>query len=172
MKLDAEQTDQFLKTCIHFMQEIGISVEFRSVPDNSFLPGLFIENGGLVIDREKLKYPGDILHEAGHIAVMHPSVRPTMNNQTILDSKTRDSDEMMAIAWSYAAVVHLGLDPHIVFHDEGYKGGGSNIVENFSTGHYFGTPMLQWCGMTLEPRRGQLDDSAVYPKMLHWVRMQ
>lgn len=169
MKLDTNQTNQFLTTCVHFLHEIGIVVEFRKLSADSFLPGLFIENGKIIVDRDALKYPGDILHEAGHIAVTTPDQRPVMSNQTILDSKTRESDEMMAIAWSYAATVHLNLDPYIVFHDEGYKGGGSSIVENFQAGHFFGTPMLQWCGMTVEPRHARSNDH-VYPKMKSWIR--
>ena len=31
-----------------------------------FLPGLQLENGAIIIDPEKLFYPGDIIHEAGH----------------------------------------------------------------------------------------------------------
>jgi hypothetical protein len=35
-------------------------------------------------------------------------------------------EEMAAIAWSYAACVHLGLEPTVVFHSDGYKGGSES----------------------------------------------
>ena len=31
---------------------------------------------GLVVDLAKLKYPGDLLHEAAHLAVAPPEFRP------------------------------------------------------------------------------------------------
>jgi hypothetical protein len=35
-------------------------------------------NGGLVYDWERLTWPGDLLHEAGHIAVIPAALRPTI----------------------------------------------------------------------------------------------
>jgi hypothetical protein len=43
----------------------------------------------------------------------------------------RAAEEMMANCWSYAACVHLKLNPYFVFHEEGYRGGGSYIANNF-----------------------------------------
>ena len=137
------QENADLEKCIHFLNSIGIPTTFRKIEEGSFLPGLMIEKGGLVIDKEALTHPGDILHEAGHIAVTPGKKRPKMNHNSIVKSSHREAEEMMAIAWSYAACIHLGLDPYFVFHDHGYKGGGDFIVENFRDKKYFGTPMLQ-----------------------------
>ena len=57
---------------------------------------------------------------------------------------------MMAIAWSYAASVHLQLDPSVVFHADGYRGGSQSLIENFTGGRYIAVPTLQWLGMTAE----------------------
>ena len=73
---------------------------------------------------------------------------------------------MMAIAWSYAACMHLGIDPVFVFHNDGYHGGGASIIENFSVGHYFGVPVLQWLGMTAAPGSA----TGAYPQMTKWMR--
>lgn len=86
-----------------------------------------------------------------------------------LDDKIHEGGEMMAIAWSYAVCIHLNIDPHIVFHEHGYKGGGKNIVENFNAGRFFGTPLLQWCGMTIEPKK-DIDTDKVFPRMIKWMR--
>jgi hypothetical protein len=51
-------------------------------------------------------------------------------------------DEMTSIAWSYAALRHLELDPAIIFHDDGYKGGAASIIENFGVEPY--PHMLRW----------------------------
>ncbi len=41
----------------------------------TFLPGLHLHHGVLQIDLDKLAFAGDILHEAGHIAVCEPQER-------------------------------------------------------------------------------------------------
>src|SRR5688572_24737910 len=138
--MNSLQIGIILSKCIPFLNGIGIKTIFRKLDTPGFLPGLLIENGCIIIDRDALLYPGDILHEAGHIAVVPGAERTNMNNQSVLDSKNRETEEMMAIAWSYAACIHLDLDPKIVFHENGYNGTGENIVENFNAGIYFGTP--------------------------------
>jgi hypothetical protein len=153
-----------------FIQSIGITVHFRELDKPCFLPGLSIENGAIVTDMDKLKYPGDILHEAGHIAVIPASDRSTLNADAIKERPMREAEEMMAIAWSYAACRHLGIDARFVFHDEGYKNGGSHIADNFDEGRYFGVPMLQWTGMALERKKDEEPDLPVYPAMMKWMR--
>ncbi len=58
-----------------FLVEIGIPVEAADLPAHSFLPGIRLETGRLLVDATRLKHPGDLLHEAGHIAVMTPERR-------------------------------------------------------------------------------------------------
>lgn len=158
-----------LEKCISFLHSIGISTANAAIDTGEFLPGLMIRNGTILIDKDKLLYPGDILHEAGHIAVTPAANRPFLDQQSITESKHRESEEMMAIAWSYAACIHLQIDPAIVFHENGYRGGANNIIENFQEGRYFGTPMLQWCGMTIEPKHKRAG-KPVFPEMLKWLR--
>lgn len=159
----------YLETCISFLQEIGIETKFEKLDEACFLPGLSIRNGSIIIDQEALSYPGDILHEAGHIAVVPAAERHTLTASTIEKREQREAEEMMAIAWSYAACMHLGLDPYVVFHDEGYRGGGSYIADNFNNKNYFGLPMLQWKGMALDEKNAVLQNLPAYPQMLTWV---
>jgi hypothetical protein len=157
-------------TLISFIRSIGIAIHEGVVDEKTFLPGIEIRNGELIIDKKKLLYPGDLLHEAGHIAVAPAGERPLLNEEIIKASKSREAEEMMAIAWSYAACIHLNIDPLIVFHEQGYKGGGKSIVENFSQKHYFGVPMLQWIGLTADEKRARELQVAPYPAMIQWVR--
>jgi hypothetical protein len=154
------------ETMIAFIRQIGLKVSLEGIPGKTFVPGILIRNGGLVIDKSRLTYPGDMLHEAGHLAVMPAAIRKTMNDD-LGNDPIHQGGELMAIAWSYAACVHLEIDPHIVFHEHGYKGGGAEIVENFNAGRYFGVPLLQWYGMTKE--RPQLPADITFPKMLCWL---
>lgn len=161
--------DEYLTTCISFLNGIGIETKFEKLEEPCFLPGLSIRNGIIIIDREALSYPGDILHEAGHIAIVPAAERQTLNAAAIEKRENRASEEMMAIAWSYAACVHLGLDPYIVFHDDGYKGGGSYIADNFNNKSYFGLPMLQWKGMAADEKNAPQLNVVPYPHMIKWV---
>jgi hypothetical protein len=164
-----EQAIMFDKA-VAFIQSIGIPVHFGILEGSCFLPGIRIVNGEIVVDPDKLKYPGDILHEAGHIAIVPAKDRSTLNEATIIKREQRDAEEMMVIAWSYAACIHLGIDAGFVFHNEGYKGGGSYIAESFRNGNYFGVPMLQWTGMALGKKDEEKPGLPVYPAMLQWLR--
>ncbi len=162
--------DDIASTIIKFVRSIGIPVTVGLVPDDTVLPGMIIQNGGLVIDPEQLLYPGDILHEAGHLAVTTPENRPMMGGALDSNSDTAASEEMMAIPWSYAACLHLGMDPKVVFHPNGYHGGGDSIIENFSQGRYFGVPMLQWIGLTVDEKNAKEKGMLPFPEMIKWIR--
>jgi hypothetical protein len=164
------QDNQALEKCISFLNSIGIKTIRQKLPPGSFLPGLDIQEGSIIVDTELLKYPGDILHEAGHIAVVPAAERNCLSASVIEKRAMREAEEMMAIAWSYAACVHLKLDPYFVFHDKGYKGGGNYIADNFINKNYFGLPMLQWTGLTFDEKNAAANNVAPYPNMIKWLR--
>lgn len=139
-----------------FLERIGVSVAAGSITTRAFVPGIVIRNGALLIDPAVPAWPGDLLHEAGHIAVTDPALRPAL-----CDVPDDPGEEMAAIAWSWAAARACGLNAFHLFHDQGYRGGGQYLAENFQAGHYVGVPMLAWWGMTSEP---------AYPQMLRWLR--
>jgi hypothetical protein len=156
--------DPLTERLVAFVRSIGIDVRAATLPDKTFLPGLDIRHGAILVDEERLTYPGDILHEAGHLAVTDPAER----NAPVLSPD--GGDELTSIAWSYAALRYLELDPAIVFHDRGYKGGAAALIENFTSGNYFGVPLLQFYGMAVEPRRAAETAAEPYPHMLRWLR--
>lgn len=155
-----------INTICTFLRSIGIPVRSTTLTTPTFLPGLRIEHGELLMDEDQLTYPGDILHEAGHMAVAAPERRAAI----VGDAGADPAEEMMAIAWSYAAVVHLGIDPYIVFHPAGYHGQSLTIVESFQQGNSFGVPVLQWLGMTFDPLQAPQHGVPPFPHMVHWLR--
>jgi hypothetical protein len=157
-------SDPLAEKLAAFARGVGIDVRGASLPEPTLLPGIDIRGGTVLVDESRLLYPGDILHEAGHLAVTDPAER---NQPKLLPN---DGDEMAALAWSYAAARHLGIDPEIVFHAAGYRGGGANLVENFSNGRFIGVPLLQWYGMTVEPRDAAARGIEPFPHMLRWLR--
>jgi hypothetical protein len=146
-----------------FVRGLGIAVRTATLTAPTFLPGLDIRDGAILLDEARLTYPGDILHEAGHLAVADPAER----NAPALSPSP--GDELATIAWSYAALRHLDIDPAIVFH-AAFKGGGPSIIENFTSGHYIGVPLLQAYGMSCEPHRAAEKGLPAFPHMLRWMR--
>jgi Phytanoyl-CoA dioxygenase (PhyH) len=142
---------------VAFLERIGVPVRFEEIAEPTFLPGIAVIHGVLTIDASRLLYPGDLLHEAGHLAMLPPSQRALANGPLGDDG----GFEMAAIAWSWGAAIHLGLDPTVVFHDAGYRGGSRAIHENFLAGRYIGLPLLEWAGLTT---------AATYPELSPWLR--
>ena len=151
-------------TLAAFVRGVGIEAVPASLPDPTFLPGLDVRYGVVLVDEARLTFPGDILHEAGHVAVSDPAERKQEKLTPNL------GDEIAAIAWSYAALRFLDIDPAIVFHEGGYRGGGRAFIENFSAGRYVGVPLLQLYGLTVEPRLAAAHGVQPYPHMLGWIR--
>lgn len=150
-----------LATIVDFIRGVGIAVETAALPEDGFLPAIAVREGRMVYDPDRLLYPGDLLHEAGHIAVTDPALRPTVS-----EFDSNGGDEMAAIGWSYAAALAAGIDPSVVFHDFGYRGGGQSILENFAVGRFLGVPMLQYYGLA----RRAVDQGDQYPAMIKWLR--
>lgn len=154
-----------LNQVLEFFDTIGIRYQLEPLPASGFLPGVLIKNGTLLIDPAQLSYPGDLLHEAGHIAVMPEASRHLLNDNVNESANQGPAEEMAAIAWSWAALQHLNLPPEFLFHPDGYKGGSESYIEAFSTGSGFGHPMLSWYGMC-KPAGTE----AGYPLMNLWLR--
>ncbi len=150
---------------VAFLDEIGLPVRFGDISEATFLPGVRIERGQLVVDEGRLLYPGDLLHEAGHLALLAPDRRAAITGEAGDDA----GYEMGAIAWSYAAALHIGLEPVIVFHGDGYRGSSRAIIENFAAGRYVGVPILEWLGLTVSAVGNGAQGATPYPHMLKWL---
>lgn len=149
-----------LARVVAFLRDIGLRVEARSVPADTILPAMTVADGTLVYDPEQPGWIGDLLHEAGHLAVTDPALRATL--PTVGDDP---AEEMASIAWSYAAAVALGLPLTTLFH-AGYKGGPEYLVEAFGTGAWIGLPMLHYWRMAARAD----EDAPQFPAMRSWLR--
>jgi hypothetical protein len=152
---------------VDFVTSIGLEVVKRPIDQKTFLPGLLLENGQIIVDCDRLLYPGDILHEAGHLAAYGPETRKTISDP--LPEYMSGGFEMMALAWSYAACVYLGLDPSVVFHSGGYKGEGDHLQQVFAGGSYIGLPMLQYRGLAYDKKIAAENNALPYPNMIRWL---
>ena len=142
-------SDALSAAAVQIFKDRGVEVDFQPA---------------LGKDKDKLAHPGDLLHEAGHLAVTEPDSR---NAPSLAPT---DAEEMATLAWSWAALKALDLDPAVVFHPHGYKGGGQSLIDAFAGGGGPGTPMLQWFGMTVTGKAAAEQGVAPFPHMLRWLR--
>lgn len=157
---DRDAADRILA----FLRQIGFEISLGAVPSTSFLPGIQMVRNGLRVDMDALQYPGDLLHEAGHLAVMTPRQR----NQEFPGSSEM-AHEIAAQAWSYAAALHIGIAPELVFHPSGYKGHAAALLQGFRNGSQTGVPLLAWYGLTTPAAQGSC---SMFPRMLRWLRQE
>lgn len=152
--------------CLAFLAEVGVPVHMREAEAAQAIEGLSIRGGAVVIDPEVAIWPGDLLHEAGHVAVTPPDRRPHLNEvRRVL------AEEMMAIAWSYAAARRCGVALRDLFHAEGYKGRSEFAAQAYALGRYAGADLLAAEGMTeLDLHRALERGLPTYPNMLRWLR--
>ncbi len=151
---------------VDFLRGIGLTVTAGELPTPGFLPGIQIRDGGLLIDPAQLLYPGDLLHEAGHLAVKTTDERAKAGSNV----GKKLAEEIGAICWSYAALTHIGLDPAVVFHPAGYKGASQSFIENYTQGYHPGLPLLQWMGLTYDEKNAPAHGVPPFPHMVRWLR--
>jgi hypothetical protein len=149
------------------LRQIGLTVRIASLDAATFLPGVTLEPGGLIVDPERLLYPDDLLHEAGRLAKMLPAQRARADS----NAGPNMGDEIAAQTWSYAAAIHLSLAPEIVFHPAGYHDSAARLMEIYRDGKA-GVPLLQWMGLTLDRTPAAASPVLPYPHMIRWLRTE
>jgi carbamoyltransferase len=166
-----DDNNKVLEDIVTFLNEIGITTTYANLDEPTFLPGILIHKGSIKVDKSKLLYPGDILHEAGHIAVTPALDRASVSGDIGEQKNHNDAygDEIAAMLWSYAALNHLQLKPEIVFHPHGYKGSSDMFIENFTSGNYIGLPLLKWMGLCNDKVEAGSKEP-VFPTMKKWLR--
>lgn len=157
--------NEIARTIAEFLGSIGVGVRACPLPESTFLPGVEVRGGELLVDESRLTYPGDLLHEAGHLAVMTAEERAGATD--VVEHEDPHAWEAAVVAWSYAAALHLGIDPAAVIHSGGYRGRSEAILRTYGYGVFPGAGTLAALGMT----RGGTDPSGPpFPAMVRWLR--
>ncbi|QUL37718.1 hypothetical protein [Erythrobacter sp. JK5] len=154
--------DAVAARCLDFLTGIGIECAPIGDEQAQLLDGLAIVGGRLLIDPAIAVWPGDLLHEAGHIAIAAPEERSSLG-----PIGPDGGDEMAAIAWSYAAACACDVSLEQLFHDGGYRGESETLRTAFADQGYIGAPMLGYFGMT-DPHG--IAGKHPYPSMIRWLR--
>jgi hypothetical protein len=165
-------TTELVDKIVAFLRnEVGLIVLETELPSDTFLPGLTLRGTTILFDRQKLENSGDLLHEAGHLAMLPAVVRAQYaDGGATIPTDLMDAAELGALAWSYAAITHLGLPPEIVFHARGYHGRSEGLLLGFSIGIFPGLMQLESAGMALNKVNAAAIDAIPFPAMLRWAR--
>ena len=151
-----------------FLHSIGIVMIARDVEVPTAFPGSLISRGTLIIDEAKLIAPGDALHEAAHIALAPPDRRA---HDFAFLHDADGGEELTTIAWCWAALLEIGLEPEDVFHGSAYPRGDSPmIIDAARNGVFIGFPLLQAWGMAFDETNAALRGVAPFPHMVRWLR--
>lgn len=151
---------------VAFLDDIGIPVRTGPITGPTAVPGITIADGGLLRDPDVASHDGDLLHEAGHLALLPPTERATATG--VLPAEA-GALELGAICWSVAAAHHLGLDLACVFHADGYRGDSAWFIETYGSGAAPGLPLLEWTGLAWAPGTEPPGESP-FPAMRRWLR--
>jgi hypothetical protein len=160
---------EWYRPIFDFIAGVGLPIVEDTLPQATFLPGIAIRAGGLIVDPERLAWPGDLLHEAGHLAVLPASSRGVGGD----DPGAFDGEfcgELEAMAWAHAAGVELGLPGEVLIHAGGYNGKAADLLQMYAFGIYPGLRGLCETGMAAAPGFTPGCGPDRYPRMLKWLR--
>jgi hypothetical protein len=155
---------------LQFLRAIELDVREEPLSSPGFLPGIEIRQGALVVDRARLQWPGDLLHEAGHLAVLPARLRPLQSGALHDCEQVPYSGEAEATAWAYAAACAIGLPAEQLFHAGGYHGRSAGLIMTFALGVYPGLHGLMQGGLAHGMAQAQSLGTPAYPHMLRWLR--
>jgi hypothetical protein len=155
---------------VEFLASIGLPPREQAIETTSFLPGIRIERGILLFDRMRLLAAGDLLHEAGHIALTPAQHRHAIDGDVLPEQHYVHGGEVEAIAWSFAAATAIGLALTELFHADGYRGQSQGLALSFSLGVYPGVAGLTALGLTAIGEQARLQGVPAYPHMQRWLR--
>lgn len=175
-----------VQVVVEFLRKIGLEVCDREGV-SGFCPGILVEGGRIVVDRAICE-ASNLLHEAGHVAVVPTEFRHLLNGNLSKGIKEMfDHLEEMdlhpdspiyraalqcgdqeATAWAWAAGKALNLPEHSIIREVDYSGAGNEVRTQLQMRHYGGINGLHHAGLCNMPRPGM--QTEVYPQMKAWLQ--
>lgn len=160
----------YFRPIFDFIAGVGIHIVEAPLVADTFLPGIELRSGGIAVDPGKLVWPGDLLHEAGHLAVLPAALRREAQDDQPNAAEVEHAGELEAMAWAWAAAVALGLPAEVLIHEGGYNGKSGDLLRMYAFGVYPGLKGLCESGMTAAPGFTHDCGPVRYPRMLRWLR--
>jgi hypothetical protein len=177
---------------VDFLRSVGVPVAVTDTPADSFLPGVRVGPAGLTVFPPAVEHPHDLFHEAGHLAVIprrfwsflpdgadfgdpgapfsravddylqdHPEGLTSFPEDPVCRAVIQ-MGEVVAIAWSYAAMVAASCDLDAYWHPpfDGFGGEAPDVYVSLWTRSHMGVHGLQARKMTTV---------RTFPHMTHWI---
>lgn len=173
-----------MKNVIDFLNKIGIKCHIVDSVDGGFLKTILIKNGELYLTR-KCKI-SDILHEAGHLAVLPPKYRMQASGNIIdvlkkmyseVDTLLPENEKYMycedceATAWAFACGVYLKIPYNKIIEKRQYQNDGANILFGLKHNSYFGINKLARAGWCSARKMNETENRPLYPKLNKWLQI-
>lgn len=171
-----------LELVIHGLAQMGFRLQPRE-GSTGFLNGVRIDQGVIQYDPCVVQ-PSDILHEAGHLAVIPAQFRSLATgnmarvqdhmlthverlieeDMTVIDSPlvraVMQSGDPEATAWAFAAGREIGIPDDVVILDDEYDGEGEFVRMGLAMNAYVGINGLVAGGMCASTR--------AFPTLTRW----
>lgn len=180
---DAPLISEALAKTIRFLNQHGLQCRLQDKV-KGVLPKVMILAGELVVDPRC--HPSDVLHEAGHLAIIPAQYRKTISGdvdkgvEAMLDNIERlgldpdhplyraaiQSSEPEATAWAWAAGKAIGLPDKEIIRNHHYQNRGAELRFALQAGAHAGIHGLKHAGMCELARRGP----GSYPEMKCWAQ--
>lgn len=163
-----------------WLNSIGLVTKPGKRSDQSFMRGIWFDCGCIVYDPDEA-HPGDLLHEAGHLAIVPARFRHFVKGE-IEESLASHYDDYLkstvdcedatlqaiiqsgdaeAIAWSYAASLACCVDPWLCFVN-GFDGEAESVFQAIKLGCHPGINGLRASGMLTSVRD--------FPHLVRWLQ--
>lgn len=153
---------QHLASIYTFLSRIGVPLAEEPLEDFTFLPGVTIRRGSLVVDRARLRQPGDVLVEAGRLALLPPELRHTWDATAGIEAPA-EAPENAVILWCYAAAKAIGLPDQVVFDESSFRGDAAWLLAQYASGAYPGLEVLVAKGLCQNEQ---------FPQVEYWTAQQ
>jgi hypothetical protein len=152
-----------------------------------FVDGVQIKNGKIFYCPIKAT-PSNILHEAGHLAIIPNKYRGKAqdNLSAVMSVMAKEIDfsnpdigdarafmqcgDTEATAWAYAFGKRIGLSEKLIIDDKDYDGSGATIRIQLKSSHYMGINGLAAAGFCARPGMHSHKPSNIYPNLSKWLQ--
>lgn len=183
--------EAMLLKVVEFLNEIGIEAKIEQGA-HGFVKHARITNGSLAID--PACPVGDVLHEAGHIAITPARYRRLLDGdiQWGIRKAWEDAerfnlgpdDPLMraliqcsdpeATAWAWAAGLHIGLAPEQIIYDSDdpfhYGGEAWSVRQAHEMGYSLGAHGLAHAGFCQVGMYNRFNPLPKYPQLAFWTQ--
>ncbi len=134
------------RKAIAFLRSIKIplreSPPTEPCPQKTFFPWVWIENSTLVYRKNSVDV-GQLLHEAGHLALMTPAKRALASPNGLPPGPI--FGDLAVEAWDYYAAIAADIFPMLIF-AKNFDNKGLQVYTQLDKGVHYGIPILKDIG--------------------------